>query len=533
MSFVNSLKNLIFRPKAHDVLEPSGAAIVPFMGSQSSNHRTDTSGMPTDSRREITSHSRAALVKKSRWLYNNMGLIKRFVNGVARYSVGSGIAPIPVTGNEEFDEELDKYFCAWADSKDLCDVRRKLSFWRMQKHVLRATFKDGEAFALKAPLPDEELIPGVKIMGAPRIQWHEQQRVGSVGYANSDRDQYGFIEGIKHDRYGAPLQYRFLEDQQDAFNVQQLTKQRIVKADAVLHIYDPERAEQVRGLPWLYHGINSALDILDLTALEKHAAKLHAAVAAAIKRRSDAGKKKGVTGDLDQQSTAKNPGSTRVIAFENFASGAGILQMALDEEFQLLTSNRPSVVFEGFIDYLVRDIAWGFGVSPEFIWSVSGLGGPNARAILEDAKWFFEEVQDLIVNLFCQPIYMWVIARGIERGELKVPEGADPFSVAWQGPAKITIDQGREGSLELERLRNGCGTWEEYWAARGKTGRKQVRKRIDEIADAMEYAFSKKGPGHEEGVPFDYIMELKKGGNTEPKDEDEETPTKKPKSKAA
>lgn len=506
---------------------PTGTtSIVPFMGAADAPHRTSTAGMPTDSRREITYHSRMQLIKKSRWLYNNMGLIRRMVNGIARYSVGTGIGHIPMTPNEAFNQQLDTYFEDWAGSHVLCDVRRKLSFWRMQKHVLRAMFKDGDTFALKAPAPDEILATGVQVLGRPRLQWIETQTIGNLGSSLYDRDPEGFVEGVRLDPYGAAVEYSQLLDppiNQPIFAPQ---TRRIVPQEAVLHVYDPERATQIRGLPWIYHGENSALDILDLTALEKHAAKLHAAMAAAIKKKSaDAGK--GVTGDLVKQRQASGTGGkTRVVAFENFASGAGILQLGLDEEFQLFTSTRPSMTFSGFIDYLVRDIAWGFGVSPEFIWAVAGLQGPNTRVILEDAKWLFEEVQDLIVNLFCQPVYMWVIARGIERGEIVVPADVlDPYACAWQGPAKITVDQGKEGTLELERLKNGCGTWEEYWAARGKTGRKMVRARIDELADAMEYAASKKGPGHEEGVPFDYVIELGKGGSGEPmKPEDKKKP---------
>jgi hypothetical protein len=81
-------------------------------------------------------------------------------------------------------------------------------------------------------------------------------------------------------------------------------------------------------------------------------------------------------------------------------------------------------------------------------------------------------------------------------------------------PPRSRSTQGKEGALELLRLQSGCGTWEEFWASRGKNGRKQVFKRIDEVAEAMAYAKSKKGPGYEDGVPFEYIMTMKPGTPT-------------------
>jgi lambda family phage portal protein len=502
----------LFGGPALNASAPS-TAILPFMGASDTAGRTSTAAMPIDTRREISYFTRMQLVRKSRWLFNNMGLVRRMVNGVAKFSIGTGISHIPITGNPEFDTILEDYFTDWADSHVLCDVRRKLSFWRMQKHVLRGMFRDGEAFALKAPAPDEQLVTGTTILGRPRVQWLETQIVGNLNNSVYDKDPQGFREGILIDAYGAADKYRLIETSPESSVP---TSTRIIDQSDILHIYDPERASQIHGLPWMYHGENSAIDILDLTALEKHAAKLHAAVAAAIKKRTADAGKSGFTGDLTKQRGTDAQGKSRVIAFENFAGGAGILQMALDEEFQLFTSNRPSATFAGFIDYLVRDIAWGFGVSPEFIWAIAGLGGPNARMILEDAKWFFEEVQDLMVALFCKPIYMWVIARGIERGEIVVPADVlDPYACAWQGPAKVTVDQGKEGNLELERLKSGCGTWEEFWAMRGKNGKKMVRRRIDEIADAMKYAKSKTEAGPE-GVPFDYVIALNKGGDGGP-----------------
>ena len=93
--------------------------IAPFMSSLDSGTRTTTAGMPWDSRREITRYTRLRLLQNARWLYNNMGLIKRFVQGTTRYSVGQGIMPIPATDNIQFNTYLDEYFCGWADNKML------------------------------------------------------------------------------------------------------------------------------------------------------------------------------------------------------------------------------------------------------------------------------------------------------------------------------------------------------------------------------------------------------------------------------
>lgn len=478
-----------------------------FVSAGDSGTRTSTAGMPTDSRLELSAHTHSALLKKSRWLYNNLGIIRRFVDNVSMYTVGQGISPIPMSGNDEADEMLDNYFCRWADSRTTCDIAGRINYWRMQKTACRLMLRDGDVFALKVS-ESGPADSGFFEMPIPRIQLVEAQGVGNLNYGFVDgRDEQGYRYGIKSDDYDAPVSYRFLSD---TGNTPDLRKGRVVGADNVLHIYDPTRLRQARGLPIFSTGGNSAVDIMDLTALEKHAAKIHAALAAAISSKSPDTGMPGFTATVEKKKKKGTDGKTRVIGFENFIGGAGILKLSTDEKFELLTSNRDSLTFSGFIEYLIRDICAAGGFDSEFFWSTVGLGGPDARMVLENAAWIFQDLQDLLVMTFCDPIYKWVIARGIMRGELKLPAGCDPFSVAHQGPQKITVDQGKEGTLELERLRMGCATWEEYWAKRGKSGRKTVHRRIDELADAMDYAEKARGG---KGVPFDYVIALNKGGD--------------------
>jgi capsid protein len=498
----------------------SASTLAPFMGSVDTGARSaPSSAMPIDSRHELTYTSWQKIVKNSRWLYANAGLPRRFFKATARYTVGGGICPIPDSGNVEFDKVLEDYFCNWADTPGLVDVHGQSSWWQMQKKALVRWMRDGDHFVAKVPHDDFVSSAGIRVLGLPRLQCMESHVVASAnggGYDGKDIDGYAW--GIKY--VGKrPSKYRIRVD--SSADNRDLANHMDKDAGEMLWLVDLERVEEPRGVPWLHHGINSLVDIMDLTALEKHTQKLHSAVAAAIKRKIPSATK-GATGTVTtEKRTPKGGDRRRVVAFDNFLGGAGILQLQLDEEFELKSSNRESSLFTGFIDHLVRDICEGFDVTPEIFWNITTLDGPSARLALEDAQNFFESLQDLLVTKFCVPIYLWVIARGVERGELVPPAGCNPYSAHWQGPAKVTIDQGREGELELSRLRSGCGTWAEFWNKRGKSGRKMVYARIDELADAMEYAASKKGPGHVDGVPFDYVMSLDKGGSGDPKDEGE------------
>jgi capsid protein len=258
-----------------------------FTAASDSPSRTSTTGMPTDSRREITMRTRLELVKKSRWLNNNLGLFRRFTNGTSRYAVGSGIVHIPDTQDEAFNKAADKYFEDWASNEIMCDVRGRVSFWRMQKYLLRAMVRDGDSFVLKTPTKDQVMADGRTVPGRPQLQWLESTMVGNRQFLSNVNgfDDEGYRDGILATAQSKVIRYKILQDTNPLL-MDQAGDPITVPAEAMRHLFDSERATSLRGLPWGYHGMNSGLDILDLTTLEKQANKLHSAMAAVIKRRS-------------------------------------------------------------------------------------------------------------------------------------------------------------------------------------------------------------------------------------------------------
>ena len=448
-------------------------------------NRTSTITFPLDSRKEIRPEERRRLIKKSRSLRNNLGLVRRLINGTTRYSLGRGLIPSAATSDKDFNVAADAYFDRWAMST-LCDVSGRMNFYQMQRVICREMFTDGEVFAGQVKDSDDRC----------QLQLLKTERVGPAPGGNA-LDPYE--DGIECDAQNTPLSYGVL-----SYDARGAVRRVNTSAEDVIHIYDPERIGQRRGLPWLYHGQNSLLDILDITAFEKAAVKLHSYFAAAITTPTG----KAPNGVRQRAAAATSSGDAAADAesrqYESFLGGAAIPVLKKGEEIKFFTSDRPSLTFAGFIDFLVRDIAWGFGVSPEFIWSVAGLGGANTRFILQDSEWFFDEVRQLLIDIFCQRVYSWVSANGILNSEL--PMSKDPLWHAcnWQGPPSLTVDRGRDGRLFIELVKNGMMSRQDWWSALGKDGLKMRRAVIDELAEDISYC-------QEKSVPIGYYLQSMPG----------------------
>lgn len=448
-----------------------------FDGANDTGTRTSTVTFPLDSRREIRPEERRNLIKKARSLRNNLGLVRRIVNGTTRYSIGQGLIPTAATSDKKFNAAADAYFDRWAMSST-CDVANRRNFYQMQRVILKEMFIDGEVFGIQVKTDE----------GRCQVQLLKTERVGPPPVPLAQQDI--FADGIECNDSEAPVRYNVLYRDR----LTQLAQARAYSAEDVIHIFDPERIGQNRGLPWLYHGQNSLLDILDITAFEKVAVKLHSYFAAAITTPTGAAPK-GVKARAAAATGADGGGTEdETRQYQTFLGGAAMPVLKKGEEIKFFTSDRPSTTFAGFIDFLVRDIAWGFGVSPEFIWAVAGMGGANTRFILQDAEWFFDEIRQLLIEVFCQRIYSWVIANGILNGELPACQDPNWHACNWQGPARASVDKGKDGRLYIELVANGMMTLEEWWSMFGKDHVKMRRKRIEEIAEDLAYC-------KEKGIP--------------------------------
>jgi len=490
---MNFLQEKLIKPLAQSIVAWSGFSS--FGGANYTSSRSFAPYFPLDARREVDTWTRVELLRKFRWLRNNVGLVRRLVNGTARYSVGGGIIPRSTTTDETWNKLSDAWFDNWASNKKVCDIEGRHNFWAMQRQCARGVVGDGEMFTqlignMEGTHPDDT------VLGTPQLQNYESHEI-----ADSSSKPDDTVDGLVLNKYNKATAYRVIVDQSGNYVD--------IPAEAMVHAYDPERIGQLRGITWLYHGVNSLIDIMDLGALEKQSVKVHSMLAVAVKNKAGEAGGTGLTGTLQTLVTKaqKQANPTLQQATLEKAFGGGMIPwLNSDEELQLLTSNRPSPTFTGFLDWLVRDIAWGFGTSPEFVWSLAGMGGANTRMILEDAQWFFQEVQQIVIESWSAPIRTWVLAKAMKMNErdsaLGIPRCKDPqwWNCTWQVPPRITVDQGRDGQLEIDRLLVGFNTIEDYWSARGHDGREKIVARIREVKFAQEQC-AKEGVRYEDVFP--------------------------------
>jgi lambda family phage portal protein len=423
------------------------------------NHRSEERGwvyaQAQDSKVDLSSYDRTRLMALSRKCFYNNAIVRGAVRDKAMYSVGSGIGirPQAMSGDQAWDDAAEQWWENWARSPEISGRHDMRS---LQMLVSEAIDRDGEIFAVLTAKSD----------GAPAVQIVESHRIESPDTAAGNA---GVVDGVKLDKFQRPLGYFIGEGDEYP------RRHREIKADVMLHVYEPERSDQVRGYPAIGVALNSVLDRDELLRFEMMAAKAGSSIGLVIKNATGNIGAEGFLGDFSKDS---NGNLTR----ETIFGGGLVPRMKSTEDIQSFVMNRPNEKLDKHLEQYIRAAAIGLGLPYEFVWDTSAIGGVAQRFIIQKAARCFAARQDVLVNAFLSKLWRYAIARAISRREL--PMVAGWHQVGWQTPRSITVDVGREATARRDDVKAGLMTLSDFFGEQGLDWKEAVA----EIAAEREFA---------------------------------------------
>ena len=410
--------------------------------------------MPTvEPRRELTQCTRTELLRKAFHIYNNFGAPARGIDGIARY-VGP-LSPKPIGGKDDWNRDVEERFeFAVGTDAFAFDVAGEVNFYEAQPFLIRHMGLAGDVLWQK--------ILSANGYGMARFIGGE-----SVGNAQTSLDQSKWFDGVMVNEFGRPMKYRVLTTPDG-------TEWKDVDASEIQRIGRPYRRGYTRSPSWLARAANHIYDIQEILSYAKTSEKLNSQVAYVIT--SPAPIAMGMAAGGGGGSTA----SAQPVIEAAF-NQVGIPRLKPGEKVESFKREGQSDNFETFLTYLMRDVAWGIGISPELLWDITGAGGANTRFLLEDAAVFFRELQDLLVNNFCRPFYRFWLWSEIEAGRITHP-GPNWHRCEWTPPPRVTVDFGRDGKLMADLVDKGLMSEKRYYSLQGLFADKETADKIRHAA---------------------------------------------------
>jgi capsid protein len=421
------------------------------------------------------------LAALGRYLYDNDGLVGYAVDQIANYSVP--ILPQAASPNPEWNKKADGWFAEWCKRADFTG---RFTFDTMQRLICKAIDTDGDI----APLM-------TLANGFPQLQLVESHRINSRKISDPVVQH---ADGVRIDRNGVVLGY-YLDNGGD--------KPVPVSAAEMVLLYDPDRYSSYRGISALRRGMNDVRDAKDIKGFEKLATKISSALAAVLE--GDGVVEEDVWGNDTGNQDGTLPGNAVADDAEPKPTqqekklsiaellGGDILNLPEGKKLKQLDNNRPGERVLEMLGYLGGCFVAGLGVPPAFFIDEK-LTGPNQRSVNGKAQRKFEQRQALLAA-FVEWVWVRVIAWAIDHGEL---EGVEGFTrMEWQGPPKVSIDEGKDSAQWREDVARGLMTRQNHFANRALNWQRET----DQSFAEDDYIFTKaRELSQAHGVPVEVIL---------------------------
>lgn len=464
----------------------------------------------------------AIIRERSRELCRNDATAASIVQTLVDNTIGKGIRGqsrpdtralgIEESAADEFRSAAERAFSRWVPQ---ADVTGRLDLYGLQRLVLHQVIQNGEAFLVRN-VTSQYNTPY-------SVMWDvvEADRVESPNFRDEFTTERHIRSGIEYDRRGRPIAYHIRRTHPGDGIYERRTKQRkrwlrLPASDPsgrpnVIHVYDPTRPWQTRGVPFL----TPVMAMFDHLGRFQEAALLRERVAACFAAFV-------TTPDPDLAAAAAASGTTGSGSrLEELEPGI-IEHLAPGQTIQFGNPTGLGNSYDPFVMRTLRQIGAALGLPYELVAKdFSRTNFSSARAAFLEARRVFVRLQNLIIAKVCVPSWKLVLEEAALRGELGVDYAADPDAWCrsqWVPPGWGWVDPTKEVQAAETAISAGLSSLADETAALGRDWEEILEQRAREQARKEELGLSTPVPDPTQQPPTEQDED-----GTEDEDEDEET----------
>jgi len=427
---------------------------------------------PRDARFDADNSTRLELVRKARYFEKNNAIVNRMADIFETYVVGAGLQIQHVSQDEDWNAAAKVWWNGW---ERFPDIRSLQDFGTLQSLIARTWFVDGECFIRK--------VRGQS--GRPRLLVMEGHAIETPP---DERENPQVIDGIRVDSNGRPISYYVKHRKgRNEFAYE------LVPAEQIIHVFEPSRPGQYRGLPFIYPVINTLHDLTDLQSLEMQAAKDAAS-------RTNVIKVQGGSLDLTQlrqsRFTASQSMNTGATATESRAeyyrdvTGSAPIVLQPGDDFQQFKSDRPSVVTREYWRYLSELACTGCGFPLVLVFPDS-MQGTVYRGSLDMAAVFFRSRFQVMASAL-REVHAYVMGWAANGGESALSAKPEDWAnIEIHPPRAVNVDVGRNSAATIAELEANLTTQAAECGKQGLDWRAVLRQRASEHEYAKQLGLEK------------------------------------------
>jgi lambda family phage portal protein len=401
---------------------------------------------------------RNVLVARSRDAYRNQPIAKGVIDRLKHWVIGSGFRmqskiDYEVLGMDreeasEWERKIERHFEHWQKH---CDLQGFCNFREALVVNLVSQLISGDAFVNTVYEYSSESPYGL------RLQLIDSDRVQNPNWTMDTKFQR---KGIDISETGRAIAYNVMTAHQND-PVMEVPKWEKISAYGVesglrrfFHLFERERADQFRGIPYLSTIIEPLQKLTKYSEAELTAAVVSSLFTVFVKKEGSYG--------LPQltESTELKVGSA--INSDEIALGEGaVISLLPNESIEVANPTRPNTAYDVFWHSVMKQLSASVSIPLDAILLSFQSSYSAARAALLMLWKVVEHYRAQYMEKFCQPIYELWFEEFAEMHDIDVSDilVKEAWTRAyWLAPPKGAIDEKREVSSAVERIKSGIST---------------------------------------------------------------------------
>ncbi len=434
--------------------------------------------------RKDIEENRKLLRERSRDLSMNAPLAAGAINSTVTNCVGGGLVPVPRIDNEflgiskeearELEKLIKKEFAVWAEST-LCDNNDQNNFYELQQIVFNDWLRNGEEFVLIKYDPEEKPYMPYQL----RLKLVEADRVSTKNSLDGDYDGFDVREkngntvmnGVEIDGSGKVVAYHISSRFPGEYGLGSIEWTRIEKRGKVtgnpniIHVFNAERAEQYRGVPFLAPVIQTLKQLTRYTDAEIMAAVISSMFSIFIT--TETGNDMGGFGGVDEEEGIDS--GTEEEDDEKVLMGSGTVNfLKSGEDVKTVESTHPSGNFDAFVSAMCVHIGSALEIAPEILMKKFQNNFSASKGALNETWKSFSKRRKWFVDDFCQVVYELWFNEAVSKGRIEAPGYFNNVLIRkaytktkWNGPAQGHLNPVQEVNAAVTKIENGLSTHED------------------------------------------------------------------------
>jgi lambda family phage portal protein len=424
----------------------------------------------------ITLRTRAReLIRNTSWGKNYVRLLRNNVIGHRGIGLQGRLRKADDTPAKDLNTQLEAAWKDWS-ARETCTVDGKLSWRGVQRLAITSLAMDGEFLARHVEGFDNAYAYALQVLDPDYLD-HTYSRARSA-------DQNEIRYGVEIDIWNRPVAYHLWENHPSELS---RGERRRIPASEIIHLYDPYRVAQTRGVTWL------APVMLGLHMLQGY---FEAELVASRQGAAKGGffVKKGENLDpgegVDETGKAIQPLRMEVEpgTYDKLPAGW---------EFQPNDPQHPTTAFPEFVKATLRAIATGLGVSYTALTNdLSDVNYSSIRAGILNEHDEYRDLQQLVIEGLCAPVYRKWLRMTWLTGILdtRVALARYAAEVEWEPRGWTWVDPEKEANAAILAIENGLTSRKRVLAAQGLDLEEVFADLADEQKLAESYGLDFSGP---------------------------------------